>query len=293
LNNWQKVFREKTPKLIKKNGIPSISFILTIFFCLIFYFLSSSFSLADQPSLLVHFLDVGYGDAILIQLPSQKVGMIDAGSFQMEKRLEAYLKENHISAVQWAVISHPHENHFGGLGVIIDQFDLQQVFINEDERAEEGYTELLKRLHKSNIPVHTWKKGDRLELGEDITLEVLHPDQLLDTVNGSSLICLLTYKKVAFLFMADADWTDIQDKEVFLSQVKAMEVATVPHHGVGLSPDFVENFRNKIFILSTGENQWGSVAEEQVRQLKGTVYRTDQDGTIVIASDGFTVKRIK
>ena len=63
-------------------------------------------------------------------------------------------------------------------------------------------------------------------------------------------------------------------------------IIKLPHHGRDVHDQIFEMFQNKIFLISTGYNPWGLPDENKIKQLQGTVYRTDIDGDIVLESDG-------
>lgn len=71
--------------------------------------------------------------------------------------------------------------------------------------------------------------------------------------------------------------------------LSGVDAVKVPHHGGSLSDEFLKAFEDKVFIISTGDNKWGWPKEEELRRLKGRVYRTDQDGTALLESDGLSL----
>ena len=72
--------------------------------------------------------------------------------------------------------------------------------------------------------------------------------------------------------------------------IKTVDCIKMPHHGGPLSDDFLQTFIDKIFVISTGSNGWGWPREEDLKKLKGEVYRTDDHGTVVLESDGHMIK---
>jgi len=90
---------------------------------------------AQEARLRIHFIDVGYGDAILIQFPDSRIMMIDSGEKHHALRLINYLQSLDIQKIDQAVITHPHTNHFEGLFDILRYFSIDQLFINGDKKC--------------------------------------------------------------------------------------------------------------------------------------------------------------
>lgn len=255
---------------------------------------------ADVRPLRAHFIDVGYADAILLEFPPP-VGrglpadattmLVDAGDTRDASRLVSYLKAHQIRKIDTAVITHPHRNHFGGLRKVAGRMPIGRVFHNGDPNAEKGYPALLSYLERERVPVAILKSGQKLEqLPDSVMVEVLNPPDLNGTANDNSLALRLTHGNVSFLLLGDIG-PDRQDALLAaFPDIRQADCVQVPHHGGPLSDAFIEAFQGKIFIISTGPNRWGLPREDQLKRLNGTVYRTDKNGTIIVESDGNTLK---
>lgn len=271
---------------------------------------------ADVRPLRMHFIDVGYADAILLELPppagrgllaDATTMLVDAGDAKHSSssprpearresrrptgRLISYLKSHQIRKVDTVVITHPHQNHFGGLRKIAGRIPIGRVFHNGDPNAEKGYVTLLHYLKRKQVPIAILKRGQKLEhLPDSLTIEVLNPSDLDAGPNDNSLVLRLTHGNVSFLLLADVG-PDRQDALLAaFPQIRQADCVLIPHHGGPLSGTFIEAFQGKLFIISTGPNRWGLPREDQLKELNGTVYRTDRNGTIVVESDGNTLK---
>ena len=75
-----------------------------------------------------------------------------------------------------------------------------------------------------------------------------------------------------------------------LTSEEDAQVVQIPHHGGKISEEFRDSFQNKIFIVSTGENDWGFPWPGELEKLKGRIYRTDKVGTVVVQTDGREVE---
>ena len=269
-----------------------------VFFC-------SALASADTPVLRAHFIDVGYADAVLLEFPPEgreapggrslpadvAAMLIDAGERRHSARLLSYLKANQTQKIDIAVITHPHKNHFGGLRKVSAGIPIGRVFHNGDPNAEKGYAALLNHLKRKQIPVTVLKRGQKLEhLPAAFTAEVLNPPDMAGTPNDNSIALWLRHDKVSFLFLADIG-PDRQDALLAaFPDIRWADCVLVPHHGGPLSEAFIEAFQGRLFIISTGPNRWGLPHEDQLKRLNGRIYRTDKNGTIVVESDGATLK---
>lgn len=238
----------------------------------------------------VHFLDVGYADAIFVEFPDQTNMIIDAGDESSGDKVTAYLKKRNITRIDTVLITHPHQNHFGGLGAVMREIPIGRFFHNGDRHGEEGYPELLEELNRRRIPIGILRRGRGFDsLPAAVTIEVLHPADVEDdsNPNANSVVIYLRYGKTSILLMADIEEDQqAQLMRVYGATLKDVDCVKVPHHGGPLSDSFVYGFSDAAFIVSTGSNAWGLPREEDLRRLQGKIYRTDQDGTIVVETDG-------
>ena len=238
----------------------------------------------------VHFLDVGYADAIFIEFPDQTNMIIDVGDESSGEKVTAYLKKRNITRIDTVLITHPHQNHFGGLGTLMREIPIGRFFHNGDRHGEEGYPELLEELNRRRIPIGILRRGREIDsLPAAVTMEVLHPADVEDDSNPNvnSVVTYLRYGKTSILLMADIEeYQQTQLIGIYGATLKNAGCVKVPHHGGPLSDSFIYGFSDTTFIISTGSNPWGLPREEDLRRLQGKIYRTDQDGTIVVETDG-------
>jgi len=268
--------------LLHKTAVFLILFLITIF---------QLQGRAAQKDLRVHFIDVGYGDSILLELPDETTWLIDAGQEASANKLIEHLDTFDIRRIDTAVITHPHQNHFEGFFTVLKEMPIGRVFINGDQNAEEGYFKLVEEFRQKQIPVKILKQGKVLsELPIGVRVEILHPNELNGTPNGNSIVTWLEYENVAMLFTADIEPKEQRALLTNYPKVKQADLVQIPHHGGTLSAQFAQSFVNKIFIISTGVNRWGLPDEDSLRALKGKIYRTDQSGNIVLWSDGSDIE---
>ena len=288
--SWSEAFKRKI--LNPNRGYfcrPSFFPVFVIFLFSIFV----GYAVAGAHPLSVHFIDVGYGDCIFVELPDGRNLLMDAGGHAHAARLTSYLRSLNVSEITTAIITHPHTNHFEGFFDVLKKFPIRRVFINGDTRAEDGYNALLAEFRRLNIPIKVLKQGNRIKLGRGVILDVLHPQRFEDhSANGASLVTRLRYKETAFLLTADIESVEQDMLLKQFPQIMDSVCIKIPHHGGPLSGEFIKSFRGKTFVVSTGENSWGWPKEEELRKLEGNIYRTDRDGTVTIESDGKSIQVI-
>ncbi|MFH1360128.1 MAG: MBL fold metallo-hydrolase [Candidatus Omnitrophota bacterium] len=239
----------------------------------------------------VHFINVGYGDATLIVFPDSSTMLIDAGPKEYSKNLISYLKRKEIKKIDTAVITHPHKNHFEGFASIAQIFPIQRIFVNGDERAEEGYSELIDLFREKRISMQTLKQGQTIaHLPDGIVLDILNPNNFDHSVNDSAMVLLLRYKETSFLFTSDIG-PDIQEEIIKkYPVVKNAACVQVPHHGGPLSNGFLKTFPKATFVMLTGNNPWGLPAQDDLEKIGNRkLLRTDKNGSIVFENDGASI----
>ncbi|VAX38154.1 hypothetical protein MNBD_UNCLBAC01-579 [hydrothermal vent metagenome] len=268
--------------------------IISIFFLIsILFFPQDIFSTPSVNPLRIHFIDVGYGDAILIEFPDASTMMIDAAEAHYADNVLAYLQSLNIQRIDTAIITHPHVNHFEGFSLIVEHMPIGRVLINGDANTEEGYEELLEVFNKKSIAVKKIVRGDLLDqLPLDIIIKILHPKELDESVNNNSIVLKLSYKNKSILFMGDVE-INAQEKlfEEF-ADLTDVDYVKVPHHGGPLSEQFIQKFKNTDFIISTGPNEWGLPDDNALSRLSGKILRTDTLGTIILQSDGEAIEHV-
>jgi len=247
---------------------------------------------ASGQNMMVHFIDVGQGDSILIQLPNQQNMLIDAGDNHKGQLVVDYLKEQGVSMIDYLIATHPHADHIGGMDNVIDQFEIGVIYMPRVAHTTKTYMELLEAIDEKNLRIRTAKAGVTITI-DDVTVEILAPDSQLesDNLNDYSVVLKLIYGKTKFLLQGDAE----KKSEEFILEsgmdIKA-DVIKLGHHGSSTSstPKYIEAVDPDYAIVMAGEgNKYGHPHKEVVALMneKGiTLYRTDRNGTIVVISDG-------
>jgi len=266
---------------------------LPLLISILILFLISNPAKAHAKNLKVHFIQSGYGDSILIQLPNQKNLLIDAGEKQFAQKIKKYLHRQGISKIDVAVISHPHKNHFGSFEELLKFFEIDLFITNQDKEGEGGYRELIQRTTQKKIPIYSLSKTDKFpNICPDTNVILLNSSTPSLTGNNGSLVLLLNYKNTSFLFSGDIEPS--QQSQISFDGIPLNEkqCIQIPHHGGPMTDDFVRRFQDPIYVISTGKNPWGSPKGSDLKKLKGMLLRTDKHGDIVLESDGQEIKII-
>lgn len=248
-----------------------------------------------DSNLQVSFLDVGQGDAILIQTPSHRKVLIDGGpspqaiNAQLGKRLPFWDR-----SIDMIILTHPDDDHITGLSEVLRRYRVRQAMDSGIKATSPFYADCLGLIKKGKVEYVLAQAGQRVELGNGITLEVLHPQAqfLRDTpsdVNNNSIVLRLASGSVSFLFTGDIE-EEAQSYLLTRGVPLGSTVLKIPHHGAkrALSPDFLAAVSPQIAVISVGaDNRFGHPARETLAKLNerlpaDRVYLTEKDGTIDI-----------
>ena len=239
-----------------------------------------------QEDLLIDFIDVGQADSILIR-NQDKTMLIDAGTNEAGETVVNYLKNLGITQIDYLIGTHPHEDHIGGLDDVISQFDIGQIYMPKIETTTKTFEDVLDAVEAKNLTITSPNKGDTLEIGQAQGQFMTDPILDEDNLNLSSLVIRIEFGNNSFLFMGDAE----EENEKTISWPKA-DVLKVGHHGssTSSSENFLQQVQPKYAVIMVGEdNSYELPKQETIDKLNklGTqIYRTDEDGTIQMTSDG-------
>ena len=243
-----------------------------------------------QEDLLIDFIDVGQADSILVR-NQDKIMLIDAGTNEAGEMVVKYLQNLGITKIDYLVGTHPHEDHIGGLDNVINNFDIGQIYMPKIETTTKTFEDVLEAIENKNLTVTAPNKGDKIELGQSVGEFMTEPILDKDNLNVSSLVLRLEFGNTSYLFMGDAE----EENEETISWPKT-DVLKVGHHGssTSSSESFLEQVQPKYAIIMAGKaNSYGLPTQETIDKLHNIgseIYRTDEDGTIQMTSDGNTIQ---
>ena len=242
-----------------------------------------------EGELTIHFVDVGQGDSILVDLGETEV-LIDGGD--KLPGVVAYLNGFVDGALEVMVATHPHADHIGGLIGVLDAFEVDEIWLNGDTSTSETYSQFMSAVNSEGVQVYEAKRGDTIQVGE-LAFSVLHPVNLSGTTNNNSIVLSLSYRQVDFLFTGDAE-AEAEASMLAAHLISDVEVLKVGHHGsrTASSKQFIAAAQPEVAIYMAGEgNSYGHPHQETIATLDefgAEVYGTDVHGTIIVATNGTT-----
>lgn len=241
----------------------------------------------SSSNLKIYFVDVGQADCILIN-DNNEYGLIDAGNNEDGEKTVKYFKDLGITKFKYVFGTHAHEDHIGGMDNIIENFQIEHFYMPDTITTTRTFEEVLDALEEKNIAFETPEEDENLTFS-DTVFKVLHVGKDKRDLNDTSIVLKLTYKNTSYLFMGDA--TSSVEKDILDKDIKS-DVLKVGHHGSQYSStiSFLKKASPKYAIIEVGKNNsYNHPKEVTLKKLEdlGTkIYRTDEDGTIILTSDG-------
>jgi len=243
----------------------------------------------------VHFIDVGMGDSIFIEVKDVNI-LIDAGPKENAMRVVAYLKSFGVEKLDFIFLSHIHEDHMGGMAEVIRNFDVGKFYASDKEIATRSYESMISALAEKGVPVTEAKAGVTLTFDENITLSLLSPNSLeYINPNNYSPVTKLSYGQTAFLFTGDAENTVEQEVVRRGLNIKA-DVFKAAHHGSTTSNtrSFLERVDPDYVVVTSEDGNDFNLPDETIMslfsELGSKVLMTEELGSITFSSDGREVR---
>jgi competence protein ComEC len=239
----------------------------------------------------VHFIDVGQGDAILVQTPAGQNMLVDAGENDYGSQVVKYLKAQGIKELDVVVGTHPHSDHIGGLDTVINAIPVKKVCMPKVTTNTQSYRDVLKAIENRGLKITEAKAGvgialDGVECGFIAPLGNKYED-----LNNYSAVIKLSYGSQSFLLTGDAGTES--ENQILASNINLKStVLKVGHHGSYSSTGvkFLKAFSPQYAVIEVGQgNDYGHPHAQTLARLKEAgvrVLRSDQSGTIVMATDG-------
>jgi competence protein ComEC len=262
------------------------------------------FEARQPPNLRVDFLDVGQGDAILINTPDKQKIIIDGGpsynlaAEKLAKKIPFWDRE-----IDLMILTHPEKDHFIGLFKILKLYKVKNIVWTGDTKDtaefQDFYDAALKEQAEEGAQIYELDAYDKILLGKT-EIDILFPFKVVasadqESKNENCLVSRLVFNKNEFLFTGDIGKPE--ELEIIKSGEEIQsDVLKVAHHGskYSSSEEFLNMVSPKVAVIQVGKNNsYGHPALETLERLNAAqikAYRNDINGNIEIISDGNNLK---
>lgn len=268
---------------------------------------------SNNANLVVTFIDVGQGDAALVQCGGESM-LIDVGPKGGSENVRQVLKDKEVTNLKYLVISHWHEDHYGGMGALQD-VNVKVILSNQPAEQDPKAQKCLDD-NQIHCRIIVPEKDAKYKLGGAMIYVV----DVQTKDDNDSLVLLINYEKTNILFTGDIEGKAQSEtahhlREQYENQLKGgANVIKMPHHGAYNSDNKLplnasDNSLNALvtasyadyFVISVGaDNRYKHPADNTLQLIdqaspKGAdrsdyLFRTDQDGNITVESNGEEVK---
>lgn len=244
---------------------------------------------SQKQELIVNFLDVGQGDAILISQGSKQI-LIDGGpnGQVLLEKLGKYIPfwDRNIEVI---IATHPDQDHIDGLIDAMKAYNIGELIDNSEDSDSQVYKKYEEIIQEKSISRLKGKSGMNIKISDDANLEIFSPGENLDNnskdTNADSVVLKLTYGENSFLFTGDFP---IEKEQEIINKNFDLKsnVLKISHHGSKYSTgsEFLEKIMPKDAVISVGKNnRYGHPAQDVLDRLnekKINVLRTDEIGDV-------------
>ena len=260
----------------------------------------------EDAGLKVVFLDVGQGDATLIEVIGVGYVLVDGGYPEYDDAILSYLMyEEEIKKINVLVGTHAHADHVGSLSSIIRTFPVDKLLVPQEENENFFYTDMLNAASDEEVDIEVVRAGYSFKIGNAL-FTVLGPvsipdnyDEIVDgeevfDINNSSVVLKVEYGSISFLLQADAE--NLEEDEILETGVNLEStVLKIGHHGSFSSTGYLWlRQTNPLYaVISCGiGNEYDHPAEStlsKIRDANVKLFRTDLQGTVIMWTDGNTI----
>jgi competence protein ComEC len=257
-------------------------------------------------------IDVGQGNAALLEFPGGKTALVDGGGFPDTAAFDIgasvvapFLWRNKIATVDTLILTHPNSDHLNGLIFVADNFHVRTLWTNGESREIPGYAGLMQTAAERGIAVPRFSEIPRASTINGVRLEVLYPPgDFLDRrdterwrrdENNNSLVTRVSLGEVSVLLPGDIMRAAEKELVGLAGHTLKSTVLIAPHHGSrsSSSDEFLGAVIPEAVLVSCANRPGSGIPHPQVldryAQQGARVYRTDRDGAIRLTTDGQTM----
>lgn len=241
--------------------------------------------LAPELAEKVVFLDVGQGDAILLQDKTAQV-LIDGGPGMAVLKELAREMPWFDRRLEVVINTHPDKDHLEGLLHVLERYDVGLVLLPEVAHTSQLYGEWIRQLAERQVPYRFGHEGQRITAG-DIKIDILGPKATEDIVrtkktNNASVLTRINYSEMSFLLTGDAE-KSVENELARAGAHLDVDVLKAGHHGSNTSTHaaILSAASPGAVVISVGENSYGHPHSDVLERLTPyQVWRTDEHGAV-------------
>jgi len=267
---------------------------------------------AGRRYLEVTFIDVGQGSATLLQFPGGDVMLVDGGGFY-DRTFDLgryvvgpYLWHEKIKKIDIMVLTHPDQDHVGGLPFLAENFTVGEFWSNGQESENESHRKLLEIVRERNIPHRIVNAGTPEQIMGGASIRILNPQKSspgapfspYSDYNSNGIVMKITLGRRSILLPADISGL-VEERLIASGHDLEADILMAPHHGghTSSTTPFMRAVMPKIAVISCGpDNTFGfphpDVLDRYAR-AGARILRTDRDGAVIVRTDGETLDVIR
>jgi competence protein ComEC len=247
-----------------------------------------------SPVLIVSYLDVGQGDAILVEAVGGRTLLFDGGpdaGGPLEPAVVFRLRELGVDTIDILSFSHPHADHVGGLASVMRNFTVLEVLDPGMPYSSWLYEDFLNSVMETGCDYNFLETGMTFHLSPLVTVCVISvgSEEADLNINENSALLRITCGNFSTLLTGDME----ENSERTLTPIALpVTVLKVPHHGslTSVFPPYLRRLNPQIAVFSAGRNNRFGHPHPRVieiyQELGSEILRTDTQGTIVVQTDG-------
>jgi competence protein ComEC len=256
-------------------------------------------------------IDVSQGDSLLVVFPDGETMLVDAGGFPGFERMKRkpqldigedvvspYLWSRRIQRLDYAVLTHGHSDHMGGLAAILDNFRPRKLWIGAEPETP-GWEAIKRTAARDSVPIVALNRAAAPFSIGGARVRVLAPatDYVMgdSAANDDSLVLEIRYGRRGVLLTGDAE-RPIEDDLVSSGLLQPVTLLKIGHHGskTSSSEEFLNRTAPEFALISDGYlNQFHHPHPTVLARLTEHhtgIFRTDHRGLITFRTDGDKVE---
>lgn len=254
-------------------------------------FLIDHFSIIEcNNRMMVHFISVGQGDAIAVNLPNDEILVIDTGPKSTAVTFTNYIKDKVLNnrrdrIIDYLILTHADADHIGGALRLLNEFQVKNIYVPFLESTSSTYLELINFIKNGDYNLITALSDDLVS--NEYGVQIFGPFEASDA-NDTCPIIRLEYLNVSFLFTGDIS-TEIEDLLLleYYNEIDS-DIIKIAHHGSKYSSslEFLQAVSPKYAVISCGNNSYGHptyIVLNNITEVDATTMRTDIAGNILFS----------